>query len=96
MSDQPLTGAEIELALSELPGWTHEHDRLASTWTFDGHLQALAAATGVGLLSERRNHHADLTINYNKLTVSVTTHSAGSKVSAKDTDLAQAVSALLD
>ncbi|WP_112141233.1 4a-hydroxytetrahydrobiopterin dehydratase [Glycomyces dulcitolivorans] len=96
MSDQPLTGAEIELALSDLPGWTHERDHLVGTWTFDGHLQALAAATGVGLLSERRNHHADLTINYDKLTVSVTTHSAGSKVSAKDTDLAAAVSALLD
>ncbi|RRS02159.1 4a-hydroxytetrahydrobiopterin dehydratase [Glycomyces terrestris] len=96
MSDQPLTEAEIELALSDLPGWTHARDRLECTWTFDGHLQALAAATGVGLLSERRDHHADLAINYNKLTVSVTTHSAGNKVSAKDTDLARAVSDLLD
>jgi 4a-hydroxytetrahydrobiopterin dehydratase len=96
MSDQPLTEGEIELALSELPGWKHTRDRLECSWTFDGHLQALAAATGVGLLSERRNHHADLTIGYNKLTVSVTTHSAGNKVSAKDTDLAYAVSSLLD
>ncbi|GAA1674739.1 4a-hydroxytetrahydrobiopterin dehydratase [Glycomyces endophyticus] len=91
-----MTGAEIELALSELPGWSHEHDHLVRTWTFDGHLQALAAATGVGLLSERRNHHADLTIAYNRLTVSVTSHSAGNKVSAKDTDLAGAVAELLD
>ncbi|MDA1359385.1 4a-hydroxytetrahydrobiopterin dehydratase [Glycomyces luteolus] len=95
MSDQPLTEAEIELALSDLPGWSHIGDRLEQTWTFGGHLQALAAATAVGFLNEQRDHHADLTINYNRLRVSTTTHSAGNKVSAKDTDLARAVSDLL-
>jgi 4a-hydroxytetrahydrobiopterin dehydratase len=95
MSDQPLTEAEIELALSELPGWSHVGDRLERSWTFDGHLAAVSAAAAVGWLQERRNHHADLRIQYNKLTVSTTTHSAGHKVSAKDTDLAQAVSDLL-
>ncbi|GAA2283439.1 4a-hydroxytetrahydrobiopterin dehydratase [Glycomyces scopariae] len=90
-----MTEGEIDLALSDLPGWSHANDRLERTWTFPGHLQALAAATGVGLLSERRDHHADLTVNYDKLRVSVTSHSAGDKVSAKDTDLARAVSDLL-
>ncbi|GAA2349026.1 MULTISPECIES: 4a-hydroxytetrahydrobiopterin dehydratase [Glycomyces] len=96
MSDQPLTDAEIELALSELPGWTLVGDRLEQTWTFGGHLQALAAATAVGFLNEQRGHHADLTVNYDKLRVSTTTHSAGNKVSAKDTDLARAVGELLE
>lgn len=96
MSDQPLTEAEIELALSELPGWSHVGNHLEATWTFDGHLHALAAATAVGLLNERRNHHADLAINYNKLRITTTTHSAGHQVSAKDTDLARAISDLLD
>ncbi|GAB3646881.1 4a-hydroxytetrahydrobiopterin dehydratase [Glycomyces tarimensis] len=96
MSDKPLTGADIELALSELPGWHHESDRLERSWTFDGHLAALAAAAAVGWLQEQRNHHADLTIQYNKLTVSTTTHSAQNKVSAKDTELARAISELLE
>ncbi|SDD23277.1 4a-hydroxytetrahydrobiopterin dehydratase [Glycomyces harbinensis] len=96
MSDQPLTEAEIELALSELPGWSHVDDRLERTWSFGGHLQALAAATAIGLLNEQRNHHSDLAVNYDKLTVATTTHSAGHKVSAKDIDLATAVSLLLD
>lgn len=96
MSDQPLTEAEIELALSDLPGWSHVGDRLERSWTFGGHLQALAAATAVGFLNEQRGHHADLHVNYDRLRVSATTHSAGNKVSAKDTDLAEAVSRLLD
>jgi 4a-hydroxytetrahydrobiopterin dehydratase len=96
MSDQPLTEAEIELALSELPGWSHVDDRLERTWSFGGHLQALAAATAIGLLNERRNHHSDLTVNYDRLTVATTTHSAGHKVSAKDIDLATAISQFLD
>lgn len=95
MTDQPLTEAEIELALSELPGWDHTADRLERSWTFDGHLAAVAAAAAVGWVQERRNHHADLTIRYNKLTVSTTTHSAGYKVSVKDTELAQVISTLL-
>ncbi|WP_026924083.1 4a-hydroxytetrahydrobiopterin dehydratase [Glycomyces arizonensis] len=95
MTDQPLTEAEIELALSELPGWNHTGDRLERSWTFEGHLASVAAATAVGWLQEQRNHHADLTIQYNRLTVSTTTHSAGHKVSAKDVELAQAVSELL-
>ena len=95
MTDQPLTEAEIELALSELPGWSHVGNRLECSWTFTGHLDAVAAASAVGWLAERRNHHADLSIQYNKLTVSTTTHSAGNRVSAKDTDLAGAVSETL-
>ncbi|WP_100446014.1 4a-hydroxytetrahydrobiopterin dehydratase [Glycomyces xiaoerkulensis] len=96
MTDRALTEAEIELALSELPGWTHAGDRLEQSWTFNGHLAAVSAAAAVGWLQERRNHHADLTIRYNKLTVSTTTHSAGNKVSEKDTDLARAISEMLD
>jgi 4a-hydroxytetrahydrobiopterin dehydratase len=96
MSDQPLTEAEIELALSDLPGWSHVGARLENTWTFGGHLQALAAASAVGVLNEQRNHHSDLKINYDKLHVSTTTHSAGHQVSAKDVDLARAISNLLD
>ncbi|THV43542.1 4a-hydroxytetrahydrobiopterin dehydratase [Glycomyces buryatensis] len=96
MSDQPLTEAEIELALSDLPGWSHTRDKLERTWTFGGHLAAVAAASAVGWIQEQRNHHADLTIRYNKLTVSTSTHSAGNKVTAKDTELAGTVSALLD
>lgn len=96
MSDQPLTEAEIELALSELPGWSHVENRLERTWSFGGHLQALAAATAVGLLNERRDHHSDLAVNYDTLKVSTTTHSAGHRVSAKDVDLATAISEFLD
>lgn len=96
MTDEPLTEAEIELALSDLHGWNHSGDRLEQTWTFDGHLAAITAASAVAWLQEQRNHHADLTIRYNKLSVSTTTHSAGHKVSAKDTELAGAISDLLD
>lgn len=91
-----MTDAEIELALSDLPGWTHAGDRLEREWTFDGHFAALAAATGVGILNEQRNHHADLSVHYNRLRVSTTTHSAGNRVTDKDVDLAEAITGLLD
>jgi 4a-hydroxytetrahydrobiopterin dehydratase len=95
MTDAPLTEAEIELALSDLPGWNHVGDRLERSWTFQGHLAAIAAASAVGWLQERRNHHADLTIRYNRLGVSTTTHSAGHKISEKDVELAREISAIL-
>jgi 4a-hydroxytetrahydrobiopterin dehydratase len=96
MHDQPLNEAEIELALSELPGWTHEHDQLTKTWQFGGHLAAVTAAAAVGHVQESLNHHGDLSIKYNTLTVSTTTHSAGNKVSEKDIDLARRIAELLN
>jgi 4a-hydroxytetrahydrobiopterin dehydratase len=48
---------------------------------------ALAWVNEVGRLAEQRNHHPDINISWNTVTLRLTTHSAGGLTSA-DVDLA--------
>lgn len=91
MAPEPLTPQEIENALAELPGWTAAGDRIERTYTFAGHLAAAAIVTEIARVQESLGHHADLTLSYNKLTVSVNTHSVGGRITELDTELAHRV-----
>ena len=48
---------------------------------------ALAYVNSVGALAEAANHHPDIDIRWNTVTLRLTTHSAGG-LTAKDLDLA--------
>ncbi|MGP3982289.1 4a-hydroxytetrahydrobiopterin dehydratase [Streptomyces sp. KR80] len=91
MAPEPLSRKEIEDALAELPGWALAGDRIERTYTFEGHLSAAAMVGQIARVQDTLNHHADLTLSYNKLRVSVNTHSVGGKVTELDLDLAHRV-----
>ena len=52
---------------------------------------AFAMATRVALVAEAQGHHPDLSISWNRLTISCTTHSAGNTITDKDRRLATAI-----
>jgi 4a-hydroxytetrahydrobiopterin dehydratase len=54
---------------------------------------ALAFVNAVGELAEARNHHPDIAISWNKVTLTLSTHSAGGLTQA-DLDLAAAIDAI--
>ena len=60
------------------------------TFTFDDFKQAIAFVNHVANLAEEANHHPDITISYNKVVLSLTTHSAG-KLTEKDHALAKRI-----
>lgn len=91
MAPEPLSHKEIEDALAELPGWAFENDRIHRTYTCAGHLAGAAIVSQIARVQESLNHHADLTLSYNKLSVSVNTHSVGGKVTELDLELAHRV-----
>jgi 4a-hydroxytetrahydrobiopterin dehydratase len=88
---QPLTEQEITKALNGLPGWIHEDDRLVRSYRLPGHLPAVAMLVHIATVQEELDHHADLTLVYNRLGVAVNTHSVGGKVTELDTLLARRV-----
>jgi 4a-hydroxytetrahydrobiopterin dehydratase len=90
----PLSHDEIAAALVDLPGWSSERDALQKTFEFKDYLAGIAFASAVGVVSEGLDHHPDLHIGWCKVTVRYNTHDAGSKVTAVDVKLAQAVEAL--
>jgi 4a-hydroxytetrahydrobiopterin dehydratase len=70
-----LTEEEIERALASLPGWTREGDTLRRQFTFSSFPEAVAFVNRLVPHAEAADHHPDITINYNRVTVSYSTHS---------------------
>jgi 4a-hydroxytetrahydrobiopterin dehydratase len=74
--------------------WEERDGALRRTFEFADFSEAFAFMTRVALLAESRGHHPDWSNSWNKVDISLTTHSAGSKVTDNDRDLAAAIDAL--
>jgi 4a-hydroxytetrahydrobiopterin dehydratase len=85
----PLTPAELAVALSSLPGWTHEHGALHRTWRFGSFRSAMAFMASVSLDIDRLDHHPEWTNVYDRVTARLTTHDAGNLVTQMDVELAR-------
>jgi 4a-hydroxytetrahydrobiopterin dehydratase len=92
MAPQLLPDQAIVEALTTLH-WTREGDELEKTVTLKDFAAALAFVNEVGALAEAHNHHPDIAISWNKVTLRLSTHSAGG-LTQLDLDLAQAIDAL--
>jgi 4a-hydroxytetrahydrobiopterin dehydratase len=74
-----------------LSGWVvNEAGEISKTFAFSGFPQALMYISAVGVLAEAAEHHPDITIQWNKVTLALTTHDAGG-LSEKDFDLARQI-----
>ncbi|MFF8593696.1 4a-hydroxytetrahydrobiopterin dehydratase [Streptomyces sp. NPDC015220] len=91
MPVEPLSYKEIEDRLAELPGWSLDGDRLTRSFRLGSHFAATAMVVHIAQVQEELNHHSDLTLGYNTVSLSVNTHSAGGAVTEKDFELARRV-----
>ncbi|MEC4018731.1 4a-hydroxytetrahydrobiopterin dehydratase [Streptomyces sp. H27-D2] len=95
MAPEPLSQKEIEDRLAELPGWAvRDEERITRTYTFDKHLPAAVMLLHIAQIQDELGHHADLSLSYDQLTVSVNTHSVGNAVTDLDFELARRVEAI--
>jgi len=77
-----------------LDRWELRDGRLRKQFTFRTFLRAIAFVNSVAYLAESAGHHPDITINYNKVTLRIITHSAGG-LTDRDFSLASEVDAKL-
>jgi 4a-hydroxytetrahydrobiopterin dehydratase len=90
----PLTDDDIGERLRALPGWERDGDNIKKLYKLDTYLAGVAFASAVGTIAEGLDHHPDILIGWRKVTVTVNTHSAGSKITENDFQLAAAIEAL--
>ncbi|MEV1076653.1 4a-hydroxytetrahydrobiopterin dehydratase [Streptomyces sp. NPDC050211] len=90
---EPLSQEEIEERLAELPGWSLDGDRIARSYRLRSHLAATAMVVHIAQVQEELDHHSDLTLGYNTLSLSVNTHTVGA-VTERDFKLARRVEEL--
>jgi 4a-hydroxytetrahydrobiopterin dehydratase len=87
------TQSEIESALADLAGWAQSGDAITRTFTLPSFPAALVFACAVGNLAERADHHPDILIRYKKVTLTLSTHTAGG-LTGKDLALAREIDAI--
>ncbi|MDW8300109.1 MAG: 4a-hydroxytetrahydrobiopterin dehydratase [Anaerolineae bacterium] len=90
---EKLTEAQIVERLTTLHGWTLEDGMLVRTFRLKDFTAALTFVGAVGYLAEAAGHHPDITINYNRVKLALTTHDAGG-ITEKDFALAAQINAL--
>jgi 4a-hydroxytetrahydrobiopterin dehydratase len=76
------------------PNQHNDEAHLSIRLNFENFLQAFAFATQVALLAEKRKHHPDMTIGYNYVSMELTTHAAGMKLTPADYKLAEEINQL--
>lgn len=75
--------------------WTEENNSLRGSFTFKNFSEAFAFMTQVALLAEKMDHHPEWSNVWNKVEITLRTHSAGNVVTEKDRRLAAAIDKLL-
>ena len=89
-----LTETEIRERLERLPGWERRGKEIRRTWAFADFEGSMAFVNRVAALAAAADHHPDIDIRYRRVTLSLSTHSAGG-LTAKDFDLAEKIEELL-
>ena len=83
---------QIKTALAEAPGWTKKGSLITRTYEFADFTEALKFVNKVGELAEQAQHHPDIDIRWNKVTLALSTHDEGG-LTPKDFDLAKKIDA---
>lgn len=90
-----LTEEEIRERLSRLSGWSRGEDWIQKKYQFENFLRAMSFVNAVAYMAESINHHPDILIDYNEVTLRNWTHAAGG-ITEYDFELAGKIDALVE
>lgn len=95
---EKLAQDDIDRRMEEFTEWSVGSDCLQRTFSFDDFIAAMSFVSRVADLAEQLQHHPDIMIRYNKVTLTLRTHDAGGLTDkdfafAREMDAATAASA---
>ena len=89
---EKLSGSSINRRLVGVAGWKQVEHTIQKQYAFPDFKAAMFFVNVVAGLAEKAGHHPDIAINYNRVTLSLSTHDTGG-ITAKDFDLARRIEA---
>ena len=89
-----LSESQVRDQLAQLNGWDLRDGRIRKQYHFRTFLRSIAFVNSVAYLAEASGHHPDITINYNRVTLRLVTHSQGG-LTERDFALAAEIDAKL-
>lgn len=93
MAGKILSDGDVKNQLSQVKGWSLKGKEITKTVENEDFVRAMEFVNSVALLAEKQNHHPDIDIRWNKVTLTLSTHSEGG-LTDKDFTLAKAIDAL--
>ena len=84
---------QISARLDELEGWERDGDAIAKTFKRDDFVGSVRFVDALVEPAEDMGHHPDVSISWNEVRVSITTHSEGG-LTANDFELASRIDSL--
>lgn len=87
MSQPRLTTNDVNEHLGNLPGWSYVDNALSKIYSFSNFGRSMQFVNMVAQAAEAINHHPDILIRYDKVSLTLTTHDSGG-VTLSDVQLA--------
>ncbi len=73
----PMTAAEADKRMEEIPGWTLSGSTLFRDYKFKDFSGAMEFINRVAGLAEREEHHPDMHVSYSRVKLELSTHAIG-------------------
>jgi 4a-hydroxytetrahydrobiopterin dehydratase len=89
-----LSEAEVQQALTQLSGWKRTGKAIDRVFQFDSFIKAMEFVNQIAETAEAVNHHPDILISYNKVTLSLISHDSGG-VTNRDIRMATRINELV-
>ena len=87
------TAEEVRASMKTIAGWKRRRKEIVRVFEFKDFVNAMKFVNKVAAMAEKHKHHPDIDIRWNKVTLVLSTHSAGG-LTIKDFQLACAIDLL--
>jgi 4a-hydroxytetrahydrobiopterin dehydratase len=85
-----LSKDEVKARLKDREGWERDDDEIKKEFRFSDFAESMAFVNRVADAAQAADHHPDITIKYNRVKLTLSTHSEGG-VTDKDFALAEQI-----
>ena len=90
MASAKLDSAAIKAWLQDREGWKQKSKSITKTYKFESFRNCIVFVNRVATLADEKDHHPDIDIRYDQVSITLSTHSAGG-LTDKDLELAKAI-----
>ncbi len=88
-----LSDTELQQELQKLSGWKKNGDAIERNFQFGNFVQAMEFVNHIAEAAEAVNHHPDIHVSYNKVTLTLVSHDSGG-ITARDIRMAAKINEL--
>jgi 4a-hydroxytetrahydrobiopterin dehydratase len=92
---EKISESQVKDALKSLPGWGLQDEKITRQYRFKTFGQSISFVNMVAVLAEKQDHHPDIDIRYDRVTLGLWSHDAGG-ITPRDLRFATALDLLQD